>query len=142
MTRLNDRASAAMLAHGVHSATDITGYGVVGHGGEMARASNVALAIDARAVPLFDGVLELIARDVVPGGTRANLEDHAAFVEYADGVSEAYRVALSDAQTSGGLLIAIPRDGAERVLADLAGLGSVAIIGEVLAGPAGAVIIR
>jgi selenide,water dikinase len=142
MTRLNDRASAAMLAHGVHGATDITGYGVVGHGGEMARASGVALAIDARKVPLFDGVLDLIERDVVPGGTRANLEDHAAFVQYADDVPQAYRVALSDAQTSGGLLIAISRDGAERVLAELADLGTVAIVGEVLSGPAGAVLVR
>jgi len=142
MARLNDRASATMLAHGVHAATDITGYGVVGHASEMARASGVALAIDARRVPLFDGVLELIERDVVPGGTRANLADHAAFVEYADGVSSALRIAMSDAQTSGGLLIAISRAGAERVLADLADLGTVAIVGEVLSGPPCAVLVR
>ncbi|HEX3467058.1 MAG TPA: selenide, water dikinase SelD [Candidatus Elarobacter sp.] len=142
MARLNDRAAAAMLAHGVHAATDVTGYGIVGHGGEMARASGVALAIDARAVPLFDGVLALIERDVVPGGTRANLDDHAAFVQYREHVSPALRVAMSDAQTSGGILMALPRDGAQRVLAELADLGSAAIVGEVLAGPPGAVIVR
>jgi selenide, water dikinase len=142
MARLNDRAATAMLAHGAHAATDITGYGVVGHAGEMARASGVALAIDAAAVPRYDGVLELIAQDVVPGGTRDNLTDHARFVQYAEGVGDAYRVLLSDAQTSGGLLIAIPRDGAHRVLADLTDLGTVAIVGEVLAAPAGAVLIR
>jgi selenide, water dikinase len=142
MVRLNDRAARAMLAHGAHAATDVTGYGVAGHAGEMARASGVALAFDARAVPLFDGVLELIARDAVPGGTRDNLAEHAAFTTYADGVGEALRIALSDAQTSGGLLIAIPRDGAERVLADLADLGTAAIVGEVLDGPPGAVIVR
>jgi selenide,water dikinase len=142
MARLNDRASAAMLAHGVHAATDITGYGIVGHGGEMACASGVALAIDARRVPLFDGVLDLIEREVIPGGTRANLADHAAFVEYAGGVSPALRIAMSDAQTSGGLLISISREGAERVLAELADLGSAAIVGEVLAGPVGAVLVR
>ncbi len=142
MARLNDRAATAMLAHGAHAATDITGYGVVGHAGEMARASAVALAIDAAAVPRYDGVLELIAQDILPGGTRDNLADHARFVQYAESVSDAYRTLLSDAQTSGGLLIAIAPDGAQRVLADLADLGTVAIVGEVLDGPPGAVLIR
>jgi selenide,water dikinase len=142
MARLNDRAAAAMLAHGAHAATDVTGYGLVGHAGEVARASGVALAIDAHRVPLFDGVLELIARGLVPGGTTDNLVEHAAFTEYAEGVDLWYRTALSDAQTSGGLLIAIPPAGAERVLAELADLGTVAIVGEVLAGPAGAVLVR
>jgi selenide,water dikinase len=139
MVRLNDRASRAMLAHGAHAATDVTGYGLIGHGGEMARASGVALAIEAAKVPVFDGVLELIAAGAVPGGTRDNLAEHAAFTTYADGVDEAHRILLSDAQTSGGLLIAIPPDGARRVLADLADLGSVAVIGEVRAGPAGTI---
>ena len=134
MVRLNDRAARAMLAHGAHGATDITGYGLVGHAGEMARASGVALAIDAQRVPLFDGVLELVARDAVPGGTRDNLTDHARFTQYAPGIGAADRIALSDAQTSGGLLIAIAADGAARVLAELDDLGSAAIVGEVLDG--------
>ncbi len=142
MARLNDRAAAAMLAHGVHGATDVTGYGLVGHAGEMARASGVALALDAARVPLLDGVLELVAQGVVPGGSQDNLADHARFVEYADRVGAALRTVLSDAQTSGGLLIAIAPASAERVLAELADLGTVALIGEVLAGPAGAVLIR
>ncbi len=86
MARLNDRAAAAMLAHGVHGATDVTGYGLVGHAGEMARASGVALAIDAARVPLLAGVLELIEQGVVPGGSRENLADHARFAQYGDGV--------------------------------------------------------
>jgi len=142
MARLNDRASRAMLAHGVHGATDVTGYGLVGHGGEMARASGAALAFDAHRVPLFAGVLDLIARGAVPGGTQDNLADHARFTRYAGDVGEPYRIALSDAQTSGGLLIAIPRAGAERVLAELSDLGTVAIVGEVLDGPAGTVFVR
>ena len=142
MARLNDRAARAMLAHGVHAATDVTGYGLVGHAGEMARASGLALAFDARRVPLFDGVLDLIAHDAVPGGTRDNLAEHARFTEYAEDVSESHRIALSDAQTSGGLLIAIPREGAERVLDELADLGTAAIVGEVVDGPPGAVLVR
>jgi selenide,water dikinase len=142
MVRLNERAARAMLAHGAHGATDVTGYGLIGHGGEMARASGVALAIDARRVPLFDGVLELIAQDAVPGGTRDNLAEHAAFTTYGDDVGAALRIALSDAQTSGGLLIAIAPDGARRVLDELADLGTAAIVGEVLDGPPGTVIVR
>jgi selenide,water dikinase len=142
MARLNDRAARAMLAHGVHSATDITGYGVIGHAGEMARASGVALAIDAARVPLFAGVLELIAQDAVPTGTRANLAEHASFARYAGGVDDAHRLALSDAQTSGGLLIAIRPEGAQRVLDDLADLGTAAIVGTVLDGPPGTILVR
>ena len=142
MVGLNDRAARAMLAHGVHGATDVTGYGLVGHGGEMARASGVALALDARSVPLFDGVLALIEAGAVPGGTRDNLAEHARFTTYARTVDEAHRIVLSDAQTSGGLLMAIPREGAQRVLDDLSDLGNAAVVGEVLDGPAGAVFVR
>jgi selenide,water dikinase len=142
MARLNDRAARAMLAHGVHAATDITGYGVVGHAGEMARASGVALAIDAARVPVFDGVLDLIARNAVPGGTRDNLAEHASFTRYADSVDERHRIVLSDAQTSGGLLIAIRPEGAQGVLNELADLGTAAIVGTVLDGPPGTVFVR
>jgi selenide,water dikinase len=142
MVRLNDRASRAMVAHGAHAATDVTGYGLVGHGGEMARASGVALAFDAARVPLFAGVLDLIAQGAVPGGTRDNLAEHAHFTQYADTVDEAHRIALSDAQTSGGLLIAIGPEGAQRILAELADLGTVVVIGEVLAGPSGTIFVR
>ena len=142
MAQLNERAARAMLAHGAHGATDVTGYGLIGHGGEVARASGVALAIDAAKVPCFDGVLQLIEAGVVPGGTRDNLAEHARFARYADEVDDAHRLLLSDAQTSGGLLIAIPAAGARRVLDDLAGIGPAAIIGEVLEGPAGTVFVR
>ncbi|HEY4442578.1 MAG TPA: selenide, water dikinase SelD [Candidatus Elarobacter sp.] len=142
MTRLNDRACAVMLAHGVHAATDVTGFGLAGHGGEMARASGVALAFGAHAVPVLDGVLELIARDVVPGGTRTNMADHAAFTVYEPGVADVYRVLISDAQTSGGLLMAFAPADAQRALAALADLGTAAIVGEVLPGPAGTVFVR
>ena len=139
MSTLNDRASRSMLAHGAHGATDVTGYGLLGHGVEMARASGVALAIDARKVPLFEGVLELIGRDVVPGGTRDNVREHERYTEFLPDVDPRLRIALSDAQTSGGLLVSIPRSGADAMLAELEGA---AIIGEVLEGPAGAILVR
>jgi selenide, water dikinase len=142
MTRLNDRVSRAMLAHGAHAATDITGYGLIGHGGEMARASGVALAFRANDVPLLDGVRELIERDAVPGGTRDNLAEHARFTEYAQGVDETARIALSDAQTSGGLLIALAPENAKRLLLEVAPHETIAFVGEVLDGPPGAIFVR
>ncbi len=141
MVRLNDRAARAMTTHGAHAATDITGFGLVGHAAEIARASRVALRIDAHAVPLLDGVLALIARDAVPGGTRDNLAEHAAFTTYGDTVDEAHRIALSDAQTSGGLLIALPPEDVDGLLHDLADLGTAAVIGDVAAEPPGGILV-
>ena len=115
MLEPNARASAAMVELGVHSATDITGYGLLGHAGEMMEASGVALELRAGAIPLLEGVLDLIRADVVPGGTKDNMKAHAAFTTYDDGVDAALRVALSDAQTSGGLLIAVQPDRVERL---------------------------
>ena len=77
------RRRDAMLAAGAHAATDVTGFGLLGHGGGMARASNVRLVIDAGAVPFMARVLELIAGGIVPGGTRHNAETHAAFTDFA-----------------------------------------------------------
>ena len=115
MTTLNDDAARAMLAAGAHAATDVTGFGLLGHAGEMARGSGVRIVIDASAVPLMERVLALIARDCVPGGTRTNAATHAAFTTFAGGVSEALRIALSDAQTSGGLLVALPVENATQL---------------------------
>lgn len=108
MAALNDRAGAALLAAHAHAATDITGFGLLGHGYEMARGSNVALEIEANAVPLLPGVLELIERDIIPGGSRDNAAVHAQFTSFDPSVSPAMRIALSDAQTSGGLLVSVP----------------------------------
>lgn len=107
MLTLNRDAARAMVEIGVNAATDITGFGLLGHAGEMMQASGVGLAFDARAVPVFDGVLDLIREDVVPGGTKDNAKAHAAFTQFSGDVDPALRVALSDAQTSGGLLISV-----------------------------------
>lgn len=135
MVALNAHAGHAMVEAGAHAATDVTGYGLLGHGGEMARASGVRLRLRASAVPLLDGVLDLIAGGVVPGGTKENAAEHAAYTTFAPEVSAAQRLALSDAQTSGGLLIAIPPDRAAALQARLAeGPALGAAIGVVEAG--------
>jgi selenide,water dikinase len=135
MTTLNDGAARAMLAAGAHAATDITGFGLLGHGGGMARASNVRLVIHADAVPFMDRVLALIDAGVVPGGTRHNAETHAAFTDFARSVPRAVRVGLSDAQTSGGLLISIASDAVDALSRELNESGALAaVIGEVCEG--------
>jgi len=115
MLELNAHASRAMVEIGVNAATDVTGFGLLGHAGEMMQASGVAFEFHAAAIPLFEGVLDLIRADVVPGGTKDNFKAHAEFTRYDDGVDPALRIALSDAQTSGGLLIAVPPDRAEKL---------------------------
>jgi len=132
MVALNAHASHAMLEAGAHAATDVTGYGLLGHGGEMARASGVRLRFYARAIPLLEGVLDLIERGVVPGGTKDNADEQAAYTTFAAGVSAAQRLALSDAQTSGGLLIAIAPNRVERLRAILrAGPALDSVVGRV-----------
>ncbi len=135
MTRLNAAAARAMLAHGAHAATDITGFGLLGHGGEMARASGVQLRLRAGAVPLFPGVRDLIAAGIVPGGSKTNRAEHANTAAYDDDVDEPTRVVLSDAQTSGGLLIAVAPERARALCTELRRGGDLgAVIGAVAAG--------
>jgi selenide,water dikinase len=135
MTTLNAGAAAAMLDAQVHAATDITGFGVLGHAGELARASGVGLRIDANAVPIMDGVLDLIRADVVPSGTKNNVRTHATFTTFAASVDDARRVALSDAQTSGGLLISVAPERLDDLRRSLRAAGVLdAVIGEVVRG--------
>lgn len=135
MAALNDRAGAALLQVDAHAATDITGFGLLGHANEIARASNVALHLRAQDVPLLPRVLDLIERDVVPGGTRDNAATHAQFTSFASSVPPALRLALSDAQTSGGLLISLSSDRLSTLQTLLDGAHALcAVIGDVRAG--------
>jgi selenide,water dikinase len=135
MAALNERASIAMIARHAHAATDITGFGLLGHANEMARGSGVALTLSAAALPLFAGVLELIARDILPGGTRDNALAHEAYTTFDESIPQAVRFAFSDAQTSGGLLISLTPDDAHRLQHDLQTQGiPAAIVGRVEAG--------
>lgn len=135
MTTLNDRAAQAMVAAGAHAATDITGFGLLGHGGGMARASGVRLIFDASAVPFMKGALELIEAGIVPGGTRHNAQTHAQFTDFSSGIPVAVRIGLSDAQTSGGLLISVTGDAADLLARELRAAGALAaFIGEVRKG--------
>lgn len=116
MVALNDRAGRAAVAAGASAATDVTGFGLLGHLGEM--LDGVGVRLDAAAVPILPGALRFAAEGVVPGGTRRNLEYVSGFTEFGD-VDEAGRILLADAQTSGGLLIAVTEAAAIPLLAGL-----------------------
>ena len=118
MVALNAAASATMLRVGVNAATDVTGFGLLGHLHEMTAASGVGAVIEASAVPLFDGVLDLAAAGVVPGGTKRNLNNALAFTDFGE-ASEEVRTVLADAQTSGGLLISASADAAAAIVDEL-----------------------
>ncbi|WP_110781863.1 selenide, water dikinase SelD [Mycolicibacterium parafortuitum] len=105
MTALNAQASAAALRAGVECATDVTGFGLLGHLYKMARASGVTAVIDAAAVPYLDGARDALAAGYVSGGTRRNLDWVAPHTDLS-AVGEDDALLLADAQTSGGLLIA------------------------------------
>ena len=107
MVRLNRSASEAALAAGVRAATDVTGFGLLGHLYKMARASGVTAVIDAAAVPYLDGARQAVADGYVSGGTRRNLDWVRPHLSASVGaaVDEVELILLADAQTSGGLLV-------------------------------------
>lgn len=122
MRTLNRAASEALqrLPAGlVHACTDVTGFGLVGHGCEMARASLVTLEIDADRVPVFEGVLSLVSGNV-PGGGRSNARHFAPEVRVDPGIGADLVTILHDPQTSGGLLVAVAA-GAEAAVEDALG---------------------
>ncbi len=125
MTTLNRAAAEAMVEVGVHAATDVTGFGLLGHLGNVLRASSKRLGrplgarLSANKVPFFDGVVDLAERDVCPAGSKRNLAFAAPNTTFAASVPAHIQLLLADAQTSGGLLIAVAPDRVEALLAAL-----------------------
>jgi len=123
MRTLNRGAAEAMVEVGASAATDVTGFGLLGHLREMAAASGVDAEVEAASVPLLPGVRDLAAADGAPGGSLENLDHVAPHVDFAPGLSRVDRLLLADAQTSGGLLIAVPEERSVALLATLAARG-------------------
>ncbi len=139
MTALNREAATAMKRVGVRAATDVTGYGLLGHLSNLLLQSGVAAEIVAENVPVLPEVSELIIAGHIPGGTRRNLEDLEDRVEFGD-QDETTRLILADAQTSGGLLISVPEERAEELMELLEAAGPVAaMIGRVTDGAPGTI---
>ncbi len=144
MTALNDGAAAAAAAAGVRAATDVTGFGLLGHLGQMLEASGQAAEIWAGAVPWLVGARRLAEDGHVPGGTRRNLIAANAYTTWDPGVDEVEQLMLADAQTSGGLLIAVRPDALNQLLTSLTSHHTIAAaqIGTVSAGRRGSIRVR
>lgn len=125
MLQLNDVACAVGLDLGATSGTDVTGFGLLGHLKNLIEASNLDATIDAASVPLLDGVYELAAGGMVPGGSRRNLAYASTVVTFVDDVDDTWRILLADAQTSGGLLLCVPESNAARAVQRLRDEGCV-----------------
>jgi selenide, water dikinase len=143
MTTLNDGAARAALKVGVRAATDITGFGLLGHLRGILEASKVAAEVDFNRVPILPHARNLAARGVIPGGTQRNLEA-ASDVEWAPELSPADRYLCVDAQTSGGLLLVVPSQDEGALLAALREEHTpvAAVIGRIVAGDVGHIRVR
>jgi len=123
MATLNDKAAAAMDAVDAHACTDITGFGLLGHAMNVARASDLTLVLELGNVPVFDGALELARKGLFSGGAKRGRKALGDDVAIADGLEEAHVSLLFDAETSGGLMIVVPPDQAEKLERELEGRG-------------------
>jgi selenide,water dikinase len=120
MATLNDKACEAMNAAGAHACTDITGFGLMGHAMNIARASKLTLELEVAAVPLFPGALALAKKGLFSGGAKRGRATLAAEVGIGVGLDETRVNLLFDAETSGGLLIVLPADRASTLERELA----------------------
>ena len=135
MTKLNQTAASIAQKLGVRTATDITGYSLLGHSLEMAQNSQVRLRIDGPAVPVVAGAVNYASRGFIPGGTNDNRAHYSSQVEFDGTIPEPWPTLLFDAQTSGGLLLAVQNDSVEAFGREAVKAGQAAwLIGEVEAG--------
>jgi selenide,water dikinase len=123
MRKLNLEAARAAVAAGAHAATDVTGFGLIGHALEMADASGVELVFDVDALPILDGALEYAAGGYVPGGTGRNRSAYYERCSFTGDLSPEWLDLVFDPQTSGGLLVAIDPSGVAAFEARLAAAG-------------------
>ena len=134
MTQLNKKAAELMSeAKSVHAATDITGFGLLGHAAAMIEGTNLGMVVYSSAVPFFQGVKELAEKGIMPGGLQRNKKFRLSMIESS---CPAWLVdVLFDPQTSGGLLISLPPDEADKFLGKihLGGITEASIIGEIVA---------
>ncbi len=136
MVTLNKDAAEAMQEVGAHGCTDVTGFGLLGHAYEMASGSNVGIRLYKNQIPVIPATYEYAEQNIFPGGSRANLKYLIDKVDFAEEISEMDRLILSDAITSGGLLISVADEKVEQLITALKsreGVLAAVIIGDVVA---------
>ena len=133
MAALNKSASESMISVGVNACTDVTGFGLLGHLREMMEGSGLGARIYKSKVPVIEGTMDLLKQGIVPGGTMRNLDSLKSTVCWDKEISENDKILLSDAQTSGGLLISVNPNKADKLQQSLSETGTLSnqIIGEV-----------
>jgi len=144
MQRLNADAAEAVRVAGPHAVTDVTGFGLVGHAHELAQASGVSVRLDFDALPWLPGVRKLAEAGHVSGGTRRNLGDAELYTSFDERLGELDRLLACDAQTSGGLLVAVAPERLQILLDGLVSrdVPAAAVVGELQEGPAGNVLVQ
>jgi selenide,water dikinase len=149
MSTLNRAAAEAMTAvgvgdAGVHAATDITGFGLLGHLRNIVRASGCGAVIERGRVPVLAAAEAYVRQGIAPGGTHANRRFLAESVDWGEGLSEADQLLLCDAQTSGGLLVAVAPARAEALMDALCERGTIVAVevGRLVEGPVGRIAVR
>ena len=144
MTTLNKTASEVMMAVGVHACTDVTGFGFLGHAAEMLTDTDNGMVIESAKVPFFPEVRTLAESGFLPGGLYRNRDFRKKMVKFSPDVPEYLTNLLFDPQTSGGLLIAVAKNKASRLIDAMhnAGVSDAAIVGEVVNKPKGKILVR
>lgn len=134
MLELNRDAAAWMVKLGAHGATDITGFGLIGHALEMTAKGNISFRFSLKDIPYLPASMDLASMGLIPGGAYANRSHCEAHVDFPPGTSEDFQMVCYDAQTSGGLLIALSPDAAETLVRELHSLGNqwARVIGNVI----------
>ena len=142
MAALNRPASQAMQRVGVNAATDITGFGLLGHLKSMVKGSSVSAEVNLSAVPVLPGTRALLERGVAPGGTHRNVSSVNDVVDWHPDLTDDDKMLFCDAQTSGGLLMSVPAAKADTLVAALIEEGApcAAVVGKVTDGPAGTIV--
>ena len=143
MATLNRKAAELMQEIGVHACTDVTGFGLLGHAGEMIEGTDIAMLIHSATVPFFPEAKELAEMGMIPGGLHRNREFRLNMVEIAKEVPDYLADILFDPQTSGGLLISVSEQKAPALLERMhqEGIEEAVVIGEVVAKPRGKIIV-
>ena len=134
---LNNTAMEIALKSEVHSCTDITGFGILGHTLEMARASSVAITLEFSALPFYPNAMDMYRKGETTGSNRPNQELVEDFLRLSTRLSQEQHQLLFDPQTSGGLLLSVPASGAQTLLEELrgAGVNSASVVGKVDSSP-------
>jgi selenide,water dikinase len=139
MVMLNKDAATALTGFGdaIHAVTDVTGFGLLGHLGEVLDSSGVGVELKASRIPILAQAVELAAQGIAPGGSRANLETVGPDYSFGDDISDDLKLLLADAQTSGGLLVSVDPAKTAAVVQALQAAGTpiAAVIGRITDGP-------